>query len=258
MEKVVGILGGGQLGRMLCQAASRLNIRVLVLDAENCPAMQINSNTEHVIGSYKDPAAIRKLAERCDVLTIEIEHVDTKVLEELSEGNDSVVEVQPSWRTIRQIQDKYRQKMHLMDRGIPTAKSAALETNSKAELERVGNELGFPFMLKSRTEAYDGRGNYPVKSIEEVPRALNALKDRPLYAEQWSHFQMELAVMVVKTRDEAAIEAWRDTTLAYPVVETVSFLFSICFQRFWASSWCSIARTIVLVGYSQYLLARTL
>ncbi|MCJ1243597.1 phosphoribosylaminoimidazole carboxylase ade2 [Trapelia coarctata] len=217
MDRTVGVLGGGQLGRMLTEAANRLNIKVVTLDAEGAPAKQINSATNHVNGSFTDPQAIRKLAQQCDVLTVEIEHVDTNVLEELA----ACTEVQPSWRTIRVIQDKFKQKEHLSSHGIASAKSVALETGELEEVDRIGNELGYPLMLKSRTEAYDGRGNYPIRSPEEIRKALAALGGRPLYAEQWADFKSELAVMVVKIRDDASVDGWEKITMAYPVVETV-------------------------------------
>lgn len=222
MDKTVGVLGGGQLGRMLTEAANRLNIRTVTLDADNAPAKQINANAPHVRGSFTDPDAIRKLAERCDVMTVEIEHVNTHVLEEISEGiNATSREVQPSWRTIRTIQDKYLQKEYLETNQIPTALSRPLHEPCRNEdLENFGAEFGYPFMLKSRTEAYDGRGNYPVNSAADIPTAISELQDRPLYAEKWASFKMELAVMVVKTVDDAD-EQWQKSTLAYPVVETV-------------------------------------
>lgn len=230
MDRVIGVLGGGQLGRMLTEAANRLNISVVTLDAEGSPAKQINANSSHVNGSFKDPTAIRKLARECDVLTVEIEHVDTNVLEELASGSEirdgrrldkvTKVQIHPSWRTIRMIQDKYRQKEHLRGHGIATAPSLPLEDASIEELEQIAGRLGYPLMLKSRTEAYDGRGNHPVRSASEIPTALDTLRDRPLYAEQWADFQAELAVMVVKTEDDAT-EDWHKATLAYPVVETV-------------------------------------
>ena len=230
MDRVIGVLGGGQLGRMLTEAANRLNISVVTLDTEGSPAKQINANSNHVNGSFKDPTAIRKLARECDVLTVEIEHVDTDVLEEIANGTEvrddwrlvkSIkVEVHPSWRTIRMIQDKYRQKEHLLSHGIATAQSLPLENASTGELEQIASRLGYPLMLKSRTEAYDGRGNQPIRSASEIRAALDSLRDRPLYAEQWVDFKAELAVMVVKTEDDATRD-WQKATLAYPVVETV-------------------------------------
>ena len=121
MDKTVGVLGGGQLGRMLQEAASRLNVKLITLDnGPDTPSKQINARSSHIDGSFTDPKAIRLLAENCDILTIEIEHVDTDVLEDLSTGTETrddwrlvkstKVEVQPNWRTIRVIQDKYDQK----------------------------------------------------------------------------------------------------------------------------------------------------
>ncbi|KAK4997560.1 hypothetical protein LTR66_003039 [Elasticomyces elasticus] len=207
-RKVVGCLGGGQLGRMLVEAANRLNIQVNFLDAPNAPAKQISAHEGHIDGSFKDRDSIKKLAGSCDVVTVEIEHVDTYVLEEIS----SKVAVEPSWKTIRCIQDKYAQKEHLIKNMVATAESVPISNGTRADIERVGQDLGYPFMLKSRTEAYDGRGNFPVRSEADIDAALEALGSRPLYAEKWANFKAELAVMVVKTKA---------STLAFPTVETV-------------------------------------
>ena len=90
----VGVLGGGQLGRMLMEAANRLNIQMNVLDAENAPAKQISAHDGHITGSFTDRASLLKLAEACDVLTAEIEHVNTYALEEVA----SRTKVEPSWK----------------------------------------------------------------------------------------------------------------------------------------------------------------
>ncbi|KAL2005666.1 hypothetical protein VTN00DRAFT_10159 [Thermoascus crustaceus] len=204
----VGVLGGGQLGRMLMESANRLNIQMNILDAENAPAKQISAHDGHVVGSFKDPESVRKLAQTCDVLTAEIEHVDTHALEEVA----SQVKVEPSWQAIRTIQNKFNQKKYLSKYGIPMADYRELVQNSPEELAEIGEQLGYPMMLKSQTMAYDGRGNYRVQSKEDIPAALEALKGRPLFAEKWAYFKMELAVMVVKTKD---------SVLSYPTVETV-------------------------------------
>ncbi|ETI19360.1 phosphoribosylaminoimidazole carboxylase, ATPase subunit [Cladophialophora carrionii CBS 160.54] len=225
---VIGVLGGGQLGRMQVEAANRLNIQVAVLDSENAPAKQINlvASDKHVTGSFAKASDVKELAAKCDVITYEIEHVDTKVLEELEEQRPHVEgstwsRIQPSWRTVRTIQDKFVQKQHYAQYGIPTAKSIAVGTSHPQGLKDIAEQLGYPMMLKSRTEAYDGRGNYPVQSVKDIEPALAALKDRPLYAEKWANFKMELAVMVVKTAQEADLGSWEKNTLAYPTVETI-------------------------------------
>jgi len=229
MERVIGLLGGGQLGRMLNEDANRLGIRIIILDAEKSPAKQINANESHINGSFTDPEKIRELARQVDILTVEIEHVDTQVLEEIAEkgvevtgadGKKSLkrVEVQPSWRTIRVIQDKFLQKGHLEKNGVPTALSQSLESTEQA-LKAFGEEHGYPFMLKARKDAYDGRGNYPVKSVSDIKEALISLEGRALYGEKWATFKKELAVMVVKTNDDPSQTL--ESTIAYPTAETV-------------------------------------
>lgn len=209
MDKTVGVLGGGQLGRMLVEAANLLDIRVNFLDAPGSSAKQLSNHSGHVDGSFKDAASIKKLAAQSDVVTVEIEHVDTHILEEIA----GEVDVQPSWKTIRMIQDKYLQKNHLQSNNVATAESVALKEPSEAELEKAAGILGLPLMLKSRREAYDGRGNFPVKSRDSFQAALAALgANRDLYAEKWANFAMELAVMVVKTKDQV---------LSFPTVETI-------------------------------------
>jgi phosphoribosylaminoimidazole carboxylase len=230
-NRVIGMLGGGQLGRMLQEAANRLNVKVVLLDAPNAPAKQINATHPHINGSFANPNDVRKLAQECDILTVEIEHVDTEVLEEISDGTEmrddwrlvksKKVSVQPSWKTIRVIQDKYIQKEHLLAQGIATTQSKPIGESSKEALEQAGEDLGYPFMLKSRTQAYDGRGNFPVHSSKGISAALETLTDRPLYAEKWANFKMELAVMVVKTYEDASVDSWKLFTSAFPVVETI-------------------------------------
>ena len=143
------------------ESANRLNIHMNVLDAENAPAKQISAHDGHVTGSFKDRTSLRELAEACDVLTAEIEHVDTYALEEVS----SRVKVEPSWKSIRIIQDKFLQKEHLAKFGIPQAEYRELQDNSSQELAKIGEALGYPLMLKSKTLAYDGRGEWGEYSI---------------------------------------------------------------------------------------------
>ncbi|KAK9463554.1 uncharacterized protein V1516DRAFT_619015 [Lipomyces oligophaga] len=220
-KRTVGILGGGQLGRMLVEAASRLDIKTLILDAEGSPATQIRTSKNHVIGSFADAKAVRELAAKVDILTIEIEHVNADVLLELEKENLFVggedgtkrLEIHPSPKTIKLIQDKYLQKEHLIAHGISTADCMDIPESTETALQGAGDKFGYPYMLKSRTQAYDGRGNFVVSGPNSIPEALIALKDRPLYAEKWAPFTKELAVMVLKEID--------GTVTSYPTVETV-------------------------------------
>ncbi|XPS97380.1 Phosphoribosylaminoimidazole carboxylase [Ascochyta lentis] len=207
-KRKVGVLGGGQLGRMLIEAANRLNIQVNVLDVNNSPAKQISAHDSHIEGSFKDAAKVKELAQKCDVVTVEIEHVDTYMLEEVA----GQVVVEPSWKTLRIIKDKYAQKQHLKEHGVDVAESIDLEGKGAEGLKEVGATYGYPYMLKSKTEAYDGKGNFVVKNEDGIDAAIKALGNRPLYAEKWADFSMELAVMVVKTKDGV---------LTFPTVETV-------------------------------------
>ena len=229
---VIGLLGGGQLGRMLCEAANPLGVDVAILDEKHAPAKQAHNTNRHVTGSFKDPLRIRDLAACSDYLSVEIEHVETEVLEdierngveiELSDGSVHVHKppIHPSWRTIRLIQDKYLQKEHFRASGkIPIAYQVAIDAGSSAmdSLKCVLNRFGFPFMLKARKGSYDGRGNFKVASEEDFAPALSALGQLPLYAEKWAPFVKELAVMVIRTEDD---EGNLRDCVAYPAVETV-------------------------------------
>ncbi|CAG8603511.1 11403_t:CDS:2 [Acaulospora morrowiae] len=209
--RTIGVLGGGQLGRMLVEAASRLNIDVVILDKpSDAPAKQIQATKSHIDGDFKDPDRIRELAQKSDILTIEIEHVNADILEILSREN---VVIHPSPLTIRLIQDKYVQKTHLSKNHIPVVDF--LEVLSRQELMDAASKFGYPFMLKSKTLAYDGRGNYVVRSADDIEEALKSLGnyEKPLYAERWAPFVKELAVMVVR-RANGEVKS-------YPVVETV-------------------------------------
>ena len=210
---------------MFVEAANNRNISVAILDKEASPAKQISSYSG-VDGSFTNAQAIRELASKCEILTVEIEHVDTNVLEELE--NESLaqgqkIEIQPSWEAIRIIQDKYLQKQRLIDAQVCVAESRPITTVSREELRKVSDsdQLGLPFMLKARKGAYDGRGNHPVRSSKDFEPAMKALKGRELYAEEWADFAMEIAVMVVKTKNEADPSIWESSTKSFPTVETV-------------------------------------
>ncbi|KAF2973003.1 hypothetical protein GQX73_g519 [Xylaria multiplex] len=229
-KPVIGLLG--QLGRMLCQAAAPRGITVAILDAEDCPAKQINHNNLNVTGSFKDPEKIKALAARCDVLTVEIEHVNCDVLEEIAtagvevpspDGNGTImkrVPVHPSYKTIRLIQDKFEQKEYFAKNGLPVAPQMAIESGDAriASIEQAAKRFGFPFMLKGAKGSYDGRGNFTVRTPDDFETAATQMGDQPLYAEKFVPFQMELAVMVMRTEDD---EGNLKKVYPYPVVETI-------------------------------------
>ncbi|KAI9473420.1 MAG: phosphoribosylaminoimidazole carboxylase [Benjaminiella poitrasii] len=208
----VGILGGGQLGRMMVEAASRLNLQVIVLDApSDAPAKQIESTQIHIQGAFNDPNRITELASQVDVLTIEIEHVDADVLAKIEQ--EGRIRVCPSAFTVKTIQDKFQQKQHLESHNIPVTPYLEITSKEVAAVKEAGQQLGYPFMLKSKTMAYDGKGNYIVKSEADIKEAIDALSKTPLYAEKWAPFVKELAVMVVRRAN--------GEVRSYPVVETI-------------------------------------
>ncbi|KAJ4297269.1 hypothetical protein N0V88_004187 [Collariella sp. IMI 366227] len=230
---VIGLLGGGQLGRMLCEAANPLGIDIAILDEENSPAKQAHSTGRHVTGSFKDPARIRELAAQSDVLSVEIEHVDTEVLEDIAENGVEMKQadgstkihkpaVHPSWKTIRLIQDKFLQKEHFRNSGrdIAVADQMAIESEPATldSLKNAAAKFGFPFMLKARKGSYDGRGNYKINSEKDFEDAVKALGGLSLYAEKWAVFEKELAVMVIRTEDD---NGNLKKCIAFPPVETV-------------------------------------
>ncbi|OAA51547.1 phosphoribosylaminoimidazole carboxylase [Metarhizium rileyi] len=228
---VVGLLGGGQLGRMLCESGAPIDAQIAVLDAENCPAKQVNNNRHHVTGSFKDAAKIRELAANCDVLTVEIEHIETEVLEEIdangvqvcnADGTTSIkkVAIHPSWKTLRLVQNKYEQKEYLRRQGIPIAEQMAIESGDAmlASMEEASEKFGFPWMLKARKDSYDGRGNFKVSGSADLHRAVKEFGHFSCYAEKWVTSELELAVMVIRTEDDGGR---MKRVVPYPVVETV-------------------------------------
>ncbi len=196
------MVGGGQLGRMLAEAAAPLGVEVVALDpTPDCPASPVARS--QVEGGFDDPAAVRELADRADVLTFEIELADPDLLEAASA--DAGVPVQPSPDALRTIQDKLVQKRALADAGVPVPPLRRVD--DAADLRDALDEFG-AVMLKARTGGYDGRGNVPVRSVSEVEDALTDVSpdgtatDADAMAEAFVDFERELSVIGVKGRDE--------------------------------------------------------
>ena len=212
----VGVVGGGQLGRMLIESGHRLNVPMLVLEVGTMgPAKQI-STASHVDGGICDAEKMLELARRVDVLTVEIEHVGVDALEAVQQELP-LLRVEPSAHTLRIIQDKLLQKQHLMAHNLPVATSVAVDPRkmgSGAQLLASVADLGWnlPLMLKARTQAYDGRGNYVIHSEADFPPRL-ATHPSDYYVERWVPYVKELAVVVVRS-----VNGQMD---AYPAVETV-------------------------------------
>ncbi|PSP93434.1 5-(carboxyamino)imidazole ribonucleotide synthase [Halobacteriales archaeon QS_4_62_28] len=202
----LGVVGGGQLGRMLAEAAAPLGVDLVVTDpTDGCPAEPVASDA--LVGDFDDVSTIHTLAQRADVLTYEIELTDPDVLEQVAE--ETGTPVHPAPETLRLIQDKLVQKRRLSEAGVPVPAFRAVD--SEDDLREAGEKLGYPLMLKARKGGYDGRGNVPVASADDVAAALDSING-PAMAEEMIDFERELAVMGCRGSDE------RDT---FPVTETI-------------------------------------
>jgi len=191
----LGVVGGGQLGRMLAEAAAPLGVETIVLDpTPDCPAAPVAR--DQIVGDFDDPEAIGRLAERTDALTYEIELADPDHLAAASAEAD--VPVHPTPETLRTIQDKFAEKEMLSEAGIPVP--AYRRVDSVADLEAAVEEFG-GVMLKARKGGYDGRGNLPVRSVDEAERAIREVgpdDDPDALAETLVDFERELSVIGVQ------------------------------------------------------------
>ena len=209
MGKILGIIGGGQLGMMLTEAAKNMPLdisKVIVLDpTKNCPAAKVGA--EQIVADFKDESSIRELADRSDIITYEIESGDSIVLKKL----ESKCQINPSPETLSIIQDKLSQKKFLKENNIPVGKFS--EITLRSELEEKIKEFGLPILLKTRRDAYDGRGNFKITSVEQISDALNLFEGRSLMVEEFVDFKMEVSVIAVRnTVGEIK---------TYPVVENI-------------------------------------
>ena len=194
MGKILGIIGGGQLGMMITEAAKTLPVeieKIIVLDpTENCPAAQ--AGAEQIMGNFKDKKAIQKLAEKSDIITYEIESGDSDVLKSVEVKS----EVNPSPETLKIIQDKFLQKMFLSENKIPVAEF--IQIKSINDLHGGLKEFGYPSLLKARRDAYDGRGNFKINSFKDVQKAFDFFDGENLMLEKFVPFKMEVSVIAAR------------------------------------------------------------
>ena len=201
----VGVVGAGQLGRMLGEAAAPMGIDIVASDpSEDAPASPV---VEQIVGDFDDRETYFELAERADVLTYEIELVDPDALEAVIEETGTPVHPHPS--TLRTIADKLVQKQTLQEAGIPVPRFRAV--SGIGEVVDAAEEFGYPMMLKARVGGYDGRGNAGIYDRHDVESALEVVEG-PCMVEEFVDYERELAIMGVKGDDEI------DT---FPVTETI-------------------------------------
>lgn len=202
----IGIIGGGQLGKMISAEAKRMGYYVEVLDpTENSPASQVSDH--QLVAGFDDKKAFEMLAKECDVITYEFEHIDAEILIELEKKGHKIY---PSGKTLKVLQDKYEQKMMLKNADIPVPDFFKVDNESKNE---VPDFFEYPFMLKTRCGGYDGKGNCVVSSKDEFVPAVESFKGHPLMGEKFVDFEKELSVVAARDLN--------GNRVFYPVVENI-------------------------------------
>jgi 5-(carboxyamino)imidazole ribonucleotide synthase len=209
MGKVLGIIGGGQLGLMLTEASKKFPSEiseVIVLDPTiECPASK--AGAKQIVADFKDKNAIIDLASKSDILTYEIESGDSNVLKSIE---DKTL-INPSPDTLKKIQDKLVQKIFLSKNGLPVADFEKII--SLDDLKDKVRKFGFPCLLKTRRGAYDGRGNFKITSDDEVSKAYQQFEGQEMMLEKLVDFRMEVSVIAARnTHGKIA---------AYPLVENI-------------------------------------
>ena len=190
----VGILGGGQLGRMLSMAAARLGLKsAIYAPEEDCPAYQVCD--AHVVASYSDHAALKKFAASVDVVTYEFENVPGDAAAVLS----AIKSVRPSPKALSVIQDRYAEKSFAREMGIQTTKFALIESDES--LVAALKEVGTPSVLKTSRLGYDGKGQRIVRHADDLRAAWNELKRVPCILEGFVDFTRELSLVAARGND---------------------------------------------------------
>lgn len=189
----VGILGGGQLARMLALSGAPLGVRFLVVDslADAC-ASQV---APLLLADWRDFDALEEFARRIDVATFDFENVPAETAQWLTEHTT----VYPNPRALSVAQDRLAEKTLFREVGLATPAFAAID--SLADLERALVEVGYPAVLKTRRLGYDGKGQYRIKSPADVAPAWEALGRVPLILEAFVPFEREVSVIAVRSRD---------------------------------------------------------
>ena len=209
MPKILGIIGGGQLGMMITEAAKKMTeyiSEVIVLDpTKDCPAAQVGA--KQIIADFKDETAIRELAEKSDLITYEIESGNSEVLKSV----ENKAEINPSPETLKIIQDKLLQKTFLRKNNIPVAEF--VQVNNIEDLENGLKIFGYPSLLKIRRDAYDGRGNFKINSPNEILKAFDYFKEKNLMLEKFVPFKVEVSIIAARNT--------KGQIKTYPLVENI-------------------------------------
>jgi 5-(carboxyamino)imidazole ribonucleotide synthase len=213
-NQILGVLGGGQLGRMLIQSAINYNQDIHILDPDpNAPCKDIAQQFQ--VGSLKDFDTVYAFGKNCDVITVEIEAVNTDALQKLADEGKKVF---PQPQILKLIQDKREQKQFYQEHGIPTAEF--ILTDNKADVISKKNFL--PAVNKLGKEGYDGRGVQILRTESDLEKAFDA----PGLLEKLIDFDKEIAVTVARNENGDLIAYPAVECAFHPTANLVEFLFA--------------------------------
>ena len=204
-QPTVAILGGGQLARMMCAAATRIGVRTRVYQGADTGPCAFCADV--VTGAWDDAEALRAFLAPADVVTLDYEAVDLTTVREVMPSSAAL---RPGAQTMAWVSDKIVQRQRAVEAGLPVGPTRGCPTVEA--LRAAGEELGYPMMLKRPRNSYDGYGNRTVKSADELEDAFAGLGGQGVLAEGWVPFELELATMVARRPGGEA--------RAYPLVAT--------------------------------------
>lgn len=198
----IGIIGGGQLGKMMAQVAKKMGFYVTILDpTPGCPAASVSD--EQIIGDFYDPQKIEKLVLTSDVTTYDIEHVGVEIFEKLASKGFLIY---PLPKILKIIQDKLKQKEFLEKINAPVPKFKKIEDSN---FFSIIQEFGFPVVQKTSKGGYDGRGTFVIRNKNDLQNSINP----DSYLEEFINLEKELAINVARNR--------KGEIKSFPVVEMV-------------------------------------
>lgn len=189
--QTIGIIGGGQLGKMMALAAKAMGFQIIVLDpVPDCPCGQVAD--EQIVGAYDDLQAMKELAVKSDVITYEFENIDATTLKWLTEH----AYVPQGTELLKITQDRIKEKAAIQSAGVEVAPYAVIE-----EIEHVHlsiNDMGLPAVIKTARGGYDGKGQVVIRTPEDLLKAESLIEQGSCVLEKWIEFEKEISVIITR------------------------------------------------------------
>lgn len=196
--QTIGIIGGGQLGKMMAQSAQKMGFRVIVLDPDpECPCQHVAH--QFIQAPYDDMEALHQLGQQTDVITYEFENIAAEQLKILVETYN----VPQGYEAIQLLQDRLTEKTTIQDAGAKVV--PFIQVSSASDLDTVITELGYPFILKTRFGGYDGKGQILVKSVDDLEEAKTLATEQECVAEQYLNLDKEVSLTVTIGNDQQTV-----------------------------------------------------